>query len=134
MTRNFEDLLGEEFHGNAAATTQEVAAAEKALGIGLPEDFRSFLRLTSGGEGMIGENYVMLWSADELARYNESYQVNEYAPGLVLFGSDGGGEAFAFDTREANLPVVRVPFVGMSLDDVEQMASSFTAFLESLRD
>jgi len=30
---------------------------------------------------------------------NEVYEVAKYAPGLILFGSDGGDEAFAFDFR-----------------------------------
>jgi hypothetical protein len=129
---NFEELLGEEFNGNAPAAAEEIAAAERVLKKSLPGDFREFLQLTNGGEGMIGENYVMLWSAEELGQYNESYQVNEYAPGLLLFGSDGGGEGYAFDTRTASPTVVTVPFVGMSLKYAKPVAPTFTAFLEKL--
>lgn len=132
MSANFEELLGEEFNGNAPAAAAQVAAAEQTLKKSLPGDFREFLLHTNGGEGMIGENYVMLWNADELAEYNESYQVNEYAPGLLLFGSDGGGDGFAFDTRTASPAVVTVPFVGMSLKYAKPVASNFTAFLEKL--
>lgn len=55
-----------------------------------------------------------------------------YAPGLFLFGSDGGGEAFAFDLRSNPPPVVSVPFVGMDLSLVEFVAVDFGAFLEVL--
>lgn len=134
MSENFEELLGEEFNGNAPAAAAQVAVAEQALKKSLPSDFRDFLMLTNGGEGMIGENYLMLWNADELAEYNESYQVNEYAPGLLLFGSDGGGEAFAFDTRTTPPTVVMVPFVGMALKYAKPVAPTFTAFLEKLGD
>jgi hypothetical protein len=132
MSAKFEELLGEEFNGNAPAAAAQVAAAEQALKKSLPGDFREFLLLTNGGEGMIGENYVMLWNADELGEYNESYQVNQYATGLLLFGSDGGGEGFAFDTRMAPPTVVTVPFVGMSLKYAKPVAPTFTAFLEKL--
>ena len=63
---------------------------------------------------------------------NKAYEVAEYAPGLLLFGSDGGGEAFAFDTRSATKPIVSVPFVGMELTVTRRLASNFTEFLEEL--
>ena len=74
----------------------------------------------------------MLWSIEELVEFNKSYQVDEFAPGLLLIGSDGSGEAFAFDTRINPWQMVQVPFVGMSLDDVEVLAPSFELFLDGL--
>lgn len=132
MSSKFEKLLGENFNGNESAAADQIAAAERSLGKTLSPDFREFLQLTNGGEGMIGENYVMLWNIEELGQYNESYQVNQYAPGLLLFGSDGGGEGYAFDTRTLPSPVVTVPFVGMSLKYAKPVASTFTAFLTIL--
>lgn len=132
MSRNFERLLGKDFNSNVPATAEEIAAAERSLGKSLPDDFREFLQVTNGGEGSIGENYVMLWTAAELGKYNVSYQVADYAPGLLLFGSDGGGESYAFDTRTSPLSVVMVPFVGMSLKYAKPVAPTFAAFLEKL--
>ncbi len=74
----------------------------------------------------------MLWRAEELVEMNKSYHVNEYAPGLLLFGSDGGGEAFGFDTRTDAKPIVSVPFVGMALNEARPVASNFNEFLEAL--
>lgn len=132
MSYDFEELLGEDFNGNVPATTEKIAVAERSLGKSLPDDFRQFLYVTNGGEGSIGENYVMLWNTGELGEYNESYQVNVYASGLLLFGSDGGGEGYAFDTRTSPPPVVTVPFVGMSLKYAKPVAPTFVAFLEKL--
>ena len=53
-------------------------------------------------------------------------------PSLCLFGSDGGGETFAFDTRSDAKPIVSVPFVGMELKSARPVASNFNAFLEEL--
>ena len=128
----FGKFSGDFFRTTAAADSQ-IAAAEQALGLRLPQDYRQFLQGTNGGHGWIGENYVMLWGADQLAEYNMSYQVEEYAPGLVLFGSDGGGEGFAFDSRTDPATVVMVPFVGMSLADTIAVAPGFAAFLERLQ-
>jgi len=58
---------------------------------------------------------------------NKSYGVNDYAPGLFLFGSDGGGEAFAFDARSDAKPIVSVPFIGMELKLARPVASNFSA-------
>jgi hypothetical protein len=65
--------------------------------------------------------------------YNDSHQINEYARGLVLFGSNGGGEGYAFDTRTEANTVVMVPFVGMSLEYETPIAPAFRLFLEKPR-
>ena len=75
---------------------------------------------------------MILWPVKRLRELNEGYHVGEFAPGLVLFGSDGGGEGFAFDTRGGSTTIVSVPFVGMELDVVRPVATTFNGFLEEL--
>jgi len=120
------------FSGAAPATADATAVVERLLKQPLPNDFKGLLHLTNGGEGFIGENYLMLWSAEEIAQYNQSYQVDKYAPGLLLFGSDGGGEGYGFDSRTTPPSVVMVPFVGMDLKHARPTAPNFTAFLQKL--
>lgn len=132
MSYRIKKLLGENFNGNTPASPEKVAAAERSLGLSLPADFREFLQVSNGGEGSIGENYVMLWSTEELGEYNGAYQVNEYAPGLLIFGSDGGGEGYAFDMRISPFSIVTVPFVGMSLKYANPVAETFVSFLKKL--
>ncbi len=81
---------------------------------------------------MIGENYVVLWYAEQLAEMNSSYEAAKRVPGLLLFGSDGGGEALAFDTRTKPWPIAQVPFVGMELKYAKFLSSSFDAFMRSM--
>lgn len=86
-----------------------------------------------GGEGPIGAaGYAMLWHASELPLFNTEYEVETYAPGLILFGSDGGGEAFAFDARTRKMSVVQVPFVGLDLELAQELSDSFWGFLVAL--
>ena len=80
----------------------------------LPADFLEFLGSSNGGEGFLGEAYVVIWSVEDIVELNKLYEVERYAPGLLLFGSDGGGEGYAFDTTQEGPPVVRVPLVGMN--------------------
>ena len=116
------------------ATDELVVAAQKQLGTDLPEQFVQFLKVTNGPEGYIGENaYVMLWGVEDLASLNAAYEVQMYAPGLLIFGSDGGGEAYGFDTRNIPWTIVRMPFIGMEWSMATPIASTFDEFLEHLR-
>jgi len=92
---------------------------EKTVGFQLPKDYAEFLRHANGGEGFVGPDYIILWPVEDLLDLNQAYQVGDYAPGLFLFGSNGGGEALAFDLRVETTPVVSVPFVGMELNLVQ---------------
>ena len=115
------------------ATTDIIDKFEKKSDIKLPYSYKEFLQLSNGGEGFIGDNsYVILWSIEELIEINESYEVNDYAPGIFLFGSDGGGEAYAFDIRSEAMNIVQVPFIGMDIDLVQQIALTFDKFIENL--
>ena len=115
-----------EFSKNPPAAEGAIAD----LNVKLPEDYLDFLRLSNGGEGFLSERcYAMLWRAEELDQANRDYHVPEQAPGLYVFGSNGGGEAFAFDLREQNPPIVVVPFIGMELQDALRAAATFSDFL-----
>ena len=59
-----------------------------------------------------------MWPIGRLAEYNRDYCVEEFAPGLVLIGSDGSGTAYAIDTRTEPGRMVSVPFVPMDLEEV----------------
>src|SRR5947199_4788233 len=82
----------------------------------LPEDYFSFLEYSNGGEGplLIEPGWFSLWPAEEVIISNIEYGIKEWFPGFFGFGSNGGGELFAFDTRSAPpLKVYMIPFIGM---------------------
>jgi len=122
------------FNRRPGATAAAIVASARQVGVKLPAEYEEFLKLTNGGEGFIGKQYAILWSVEELASMNQSYEVQKYVPGLLIFGSSGGGEAYGFDTRTPQLPIVQVPFVGMDWDNAEPMGDSFSAFLERLQE
>jgi len=127
-------VLLEKFQTILPASAGEIETFEGETEVTLPPEYCEFLRFTNGGEGFIGPNsYAMLWKIGELLQFNREYQVHEYAPGLLLFGSSGGGEAFAFDLRvEGKKSIVSVPFIGMNLSDALPLAQTFDEFLEYL--
>lgn len=108
-------------------------AVESQLGVSLPLEYADFLKYSNGAEGTIGENsYLVLWRIEELVPLNKAYAVSEFAPGLLLFGSDGGGAGYAFDTRSGTPPILEISFIGMDLNDTKLRGRTFIEFLEYL--
>lgn len=113
-----------------AASDDLVWQVEDALRVQLPSDYVAFVKESNGAEGPLSESaYVALWRVDELREANEDYGVEDFAPGLLLFGSDGGDTAYAFDTTD-DMAVVAVPFMGMSRDELRPIAPTFSQFVE----
>ena len=97
----------------------------------MPGDYAEFMMSYNGGEGFIGSNYLQLWKAQDIIALNEEYNVDEFAPGYFVFGSNGGGTAFAFH-KQTHI-VVSFEFVGMLIaDEPRVLGETFVEFLESL--
>jgi hypothetical protein len=114
------------------AQDEDIFTFENETNGKLPTDYVEFLKISNGGEGFIGENYIILWGVDELVSMNRSYEVQINSPGLLVFGSDGGGEAYGFDMRNPQWLIVKVPFIAMIWKDARPISDSFRGFLELL--
>ncbi len=126
-----EDIL-KRFNGNPPVRPESLVEFEARSGISLPDEYKSFLLRSNGGEGFIGEAYAMLSPLEELLDMNAAYETEINAPGLFVFGSDGGGEAFAFRLGLCSGSVVMFPWIGVDAESIIEMASSFNQFLERL--
>lgn len=127
------DALLKKFDTNGPSPDDLLEGVETHFRCALPADYKGFMRIYNGGEGFIGDQYLILWRTDELIDFNRDYEVPKYAPGLLFFGSNGGGEAFAFDTRPSEEMKIRmVPFIGMTLKDAKPLANTFESFLTRL--
>ena len=117
----------------AGASEQTLRELRAGAPIGVPDSYFDFLRLTNGGEGSLGgvePGWFMPWPAEEVLHNNLGYNVAEFLPGLFAFGSNGGGELFAFDLRETGKgSIVMVPFIPMELDEAIVVAASFDEFV-----
>lgn len=98
----------------------------------LPSGYLAFLQQANGGEGFLGSTYANLWRAEDLERFNQDYEVDEYAPGFFLIGSNGGGEAYAFDLSSQDQGLYQLPFIGMERKSAIPIADSWNAFLAPL--
>jgi len=133
---NFElNKILKDFNCNPPVIANDIVVFQASNNITLPQEYVDFLKVSDGGEGFIGQNsYVIFWKLNELMKLNDAYQVRNYADKLFLFGSNGGGEAFAFDTRQKPYTIVSVPFVGMDMELIETIGKTFWEFLEFLYD
>ena len=117
------------FVRNQGSPLDVINAASVLLQRQLPADYIEILQYMDGGEGFVGSEYIRLYASKKLAELNSAYGVQEFAPGLVIFGSNGRGEAYAFDYRQNPQHVVRVPFIPMDLDYLEVEGSSLAELL-----
>ena len=53
----------------------------------IPIDLCSFLNQEWGATGIIGENYINLYSGAEILKLNKEYSVSEFLPGHLLIGT-----------------------------------------------
>lgn len=123
------NLLFSRFAANPPASHEEIEKAQQRLGFRLPKSYVDFLLTRNGGEGFVGKHYLVLWKVEDLITMNEAYHVAEFVPKILLFGSDGGGEAFGFDTRFEPCSIISTPFIGMSLQLTKTIAPDFESFL-----
>jgi len=131
MTKNISSFKNKlsKFVFNASASKDSILSLRH---LNLPLDYLEFIALTNGGEGFVGDNYLVLWKAEELETFNKEFEVDVYAKGLFLFGGDGGGEGFGFDMRSQPYKIVLVPYIGMSLNDAIVVADNFTLLLDKM--
>jgi hypothetical protein len=132
MTNANSNSLFYRFVGNPSARRAEVEKIARNLSFHLPESYLKFMLARNGGEGFIGKSYLVLWQIEELIVKNNAYRADEFVPGFFLFGSDGGGEAYAFDTRSETCGIVSIPSVVLGIEDAKRVASDFESFLSVL--
>ena len=85
----------------AGASHDQVAKAEEAIGIPLPDELKSLLLESDGVQANLGSRVI--WSCAELVKQNLELRGFEafrelYMPfdHLLFIGDDGGGDQFAF--------------------------------------
>ena len=66
---------------------------------------------------------------------NEQLQetLRESRPGLVVFGGNGAGEAYAFDPRGEYMTIVMFPWIGHDDEEILFQGRTFTEFLNPCR-
>ena len=97
----------------------------------LPLDYKTFLSITNGLEGEIGDYYVRLFNLKELQETYEDKDEQEFFPGLLTIGTDGGGEKFSYKIDE-EMNLYLVPAIGEFDEDGILIAYDFMHLLKRL--
>lgn len=112
-----------------AGSSDQLVRVEAELNVRFPDDYRAFITASDGVERNFGGSRLVLYGLDEIADLNNAYELSESYPGLILIGTDGGGEAVGFDFRQATPLVVLVNFVSAGWDEAIPQAATFTDFM-----
>lgn len=118
---------------NPATTIEMLDQVQAKLKIIFPKEYIGFMLESNGAEGQVGSNsYLRVWSTEQIVPFNDGYAVNEFTPGLIYFGTDGGGMAYAFDVRTVTTSIVEFPFESIKIEDANFCGNTFNEFLEYL--
>lgn len=98
----------------------------------LPVDYVEFMKSANGGHVSVGKEHLIVFPAKEIAQINQAAAVERFAPGLLIFASNGGGQSYAFDLRHEVTGIVK--FYDMDLGDEEPVwcADTFEGLLAYL--
>lgn len=62
---------------------------EKINDVVLPNDYIEFMKKHNGGQGDIGETWIILYRLEELQEINDDYEIEVFLPGHIIIGSNG---------------------------------------------
>jgi hypothetical protein len=119
----------------APATEDTIQGLIRDTGIDFPEEYLNLLRYSNGGEGELGVDplWFSIYPVEEVVELNRRYDIESYLPGYFAFGSNMGGEALLFDTKESKpWKVYYAPIIGMEEDQVLECAANFKEFVRSM--
>lgn len=123
-----------DWHRTPPASEASLSRLRKSTPAELPQSYVALLTYSDGGEGPLPVQplWFQLDPADVTADAIERRQHDEFFPGFVVIGSNGGGEFVALDVRGASpWPVVALDMTNINLvESVRQISPSFDALLE----
>ncbi|MFD1987940.1 SMI1/KNR4 family protein [Mesorhizobium newzealandense] len=126
-------LEGREWRKNGGASDEAIQKLRDVAPVVLPESYFALLSLTNGGEGPLPTQplWLALDAAEEVIETEQQGTFKEFFPGFFVIGSNGGGEAIAFDLRTAGpYPLVAFDITNSDLiESVWPIALDFDEFL-----
>lgn len=130
--RNWRDVLGTRWRAVPSGPFFQMAEPSADFLRALPQEYLPAVAEFGGREGFLGETYLRLYRLEELVALNSAYEVPALLPEGIVFGSNGGGEAFVFPLGEN--AVEQVPFLPLAAGYAKRRASNFSEFVSSLAD
>ena len=102
----------------------------------LPVAYFQFLCDQDGVDCELGidPGWVVIYPTKEALVATNQLQMHTYLPGYFAFGGNGAGEVFVFplERDSHDCPVYMVPTVGMSVEELIEIAPSFEMFAQQI--
>lgn len=117
-----------EFASNGGTT---IDLEENKLLSRLPKDYINFMKTCNGGEGFVGEEYLILFRLEELEGINKDYKIEEFDKDIILIGSNGASEAIGLDLRNNNFKYILIPFL-FEYEAIIELSDSFNGFIKRI--
>lgn len=116
-----------EFEFNEPYTGDDIVRINE---VELPKQYIEFMKKHSGGEGDIGENWLVLYPLEDLQEINDDYEIEQFLPGHIIIGSDGGGELYGIDNEGNyfNVPVI------MDVNDITLLGQDIELLPDKIND
>ena len=91
------------------------------------------LRASDGLEGFVNdEAYLAISATSDIHRLNEAAAVHDFLPGVLIFGTNGGGTGYGIEWLDTGTRYVEFPLVGMDRSEVTPLGVSFAEFLDRI--
>jgi hypothetical protein len=133
VTDAVRDLLQCEGVASSGTTLNALAYLQEDFAVTLPQDYIEFMLESDGFEGSIGKSeYIVIWPLYYIVPGNKVGYNGQFIEGLVYFGSNGGGEGYAFDARDGRMSVIMRPWIGLAFEDAVPCGNTFSEFIERL--
>ena len=128
------DELFRQVDTTQGASDDEIAAVERTIAGGLPDDLKQFFGRSNGFEGTIEpDGYMRLWPVEDVPSANEGYKVSEFLGEVVLIGSSGGGMGYGFMWIGLKPVYFSVPWDSMSPKWITTLGGTFLELVERVR-
>ncbi|TXI13344.1 MAG: SMI1/KNR4 family protein [Pedobacter sp.] len=118
------------WYKNSGAELQNISTVERDLDIIFPNDYKTFITWSNGGEGEVGGNYISLWKIEDIITLNNDYQIQKYlSKDFLAIGTDGGGVCYGFNLRD-NFSFFKCPLGDLDINELSLITKSFKEFFE----
>jgi len=106
---------------------ETIKKLEKLLNITFQEEYIHFLLWSNGGEGIIRNNYIYIWSVEDIIAYNNDYQIDKYlGKDYLAFGMDGD-TGYIFHLIDYS--IYKADFGDLDIESIIYLAPSFAEFI-----
>ncbi len=113
-------------HAVPGLKESELEALERSTGKRLPGDYREFLRRS---DGLSLDGGLLIYGSADLTERNETWEVDEYAPGHIAIADDGGGDVLILKLNGDDQAVYAVESCVMDPEFAHKVSESLAAWI-----